>query len=376
MTPPSSNNIYYFLGNITSHILHALPLYKQLGGTFIVLSEKARKEVAAYNVPVVAINNAPYQWQRFSYKLKPIHHYLTLTSEHDKTVDFLNSNAKVVIFYELYDFTSKKLSTPKTIFLTHGNMLKNYMASNNRLKTIKQYDYMAGIGPALKQRHIAAGINPEKLIDIGIARTDEATQHQRQVFISPELTSELQLDLSKKIVAYLPTFWGASSVYTTGLDIVKYIPEDYTLIFRPHPQTPKKIIRKYLGIIKNKSNVIYAPEGKYKHLNLIDIFNASSVIIGDVSSVTLEAILTYKPLIFAYDIDKNKQPESDYESIKGIVTVSEKISTENATELPEIIKRALAMPVDETLWSNTISNNFYYADGNSVKAIKGCILEL
>lgn len=370
MTPPSSNGIYYFLGNITSHILHALPLYRELGGTFIVLSTKAQKEVEKYDVPVVHIDNVPSQWKRFGYKVKPVYHYTDITSKHRKTVEFLNNSAKIVIFYELYNFTDQQLTKPKTIFLTHGNMLKDYMAQNNRIDIMEQYDYMAALGPHLRQQFIKDGVEESKLINLGIARTDEVVKGKNKIAVPQAMLSELSLDPDKKIVSYLPTFWGASSIYTTGLEIIKNIPDNYTLLFRPHPQTPKKLLRSYLDVIQTRNNVIYAPEGKYKHLGLIDIFNASSVIIGDVSSVTLEAILTHKPLVFAYDTPQNRQPESDYTSIAEVVKYSEKIDVDTTIRLPTIIDRAIKNGIDTAVWDTVIAQNFYHADGSSTKAIK------
>lgn len=369
--PNRDSGIYYFLGNITSHILHALPLYQELGGTFVVLSKKAKREVEAYGVPVIAIDNKPYRWMRFGRKVKPVPHYTKIDNTLKKTTDYLNSHAKVVVFYELYDFSETvRLDRPKTIFLTHGNMLKDYMSQSNRLEIIKQYDYMAALGPYLKEQFTRSGINDKKLVDLGVARTDEVVKHQGKVIIPKSLTSELSIDPHKKIIAYLPTFWGASSIYTTGLEIVKNIPDNFTLLFRPHPQTPAKLLHEYLRIIEQKDNIIYAPEGRYSNLGLIDIFNASSAIIGDVSSVMLEAILTRKPLLFAYDTDSNKQPDSDYDSIKEVVKKSERIDMDTVADLSGLIYRSLKNGVDQRLWTQVIDRNFYYADGTSVAAIE------
>jgi len=373
----TESGIYYFLGNITSHILHALPLYRELGGTFVVLSKRAKREAEAYGVPVIALDNKPYRWMRFGRKIKPVSHYTKIDSRHKTTTDFLNKHAKVVLFYELYDFDeSVRLTKPKTIFLTHGNMLKDYMGQNNRLEIVKQYDYMAALGPYLKKKFIADGIDPKKLVDLGVARTDDIVEHAGEVYIDDKLKEEPGIDPAKKIVAYMPTFWGASSIYNTGLEIVKNMPDEYTLIFRPHPQTPAKLLRKYLRIIRTKDNVIYAPEGKFKNLGLVDIFNASSVIIGDVSSVMLEAILTKKPLVFAYDTGEYKQSENDYVSIVDIVKKSGKVYSETAHQLPMILQKAFSDAVDESLWNQTIKQNFYCADGTSVSAIKKFITSL
>lgn len=377
-TAQKHNEIYYFLGNITSHILHALPLYKQLGGTFIVLSERAKKELDSYDVPVVVIDDRPHKWIRFGIKVKPVNHYQKIGNDLKKTVDYLNKHAQVVIFYELFDFyQATKLTRPKTIFLTHGNMLKSYMQNGNRLEIIKQYDYMAALGPFLKKEFIEQdGIDPEKLVDIGIARTDEIVANKGKVILPKHIIDELKLDPKKPIFSYIPTFWGPSSVYDTGLEIVRNFPDKYTLIFRPHPQTPSKIITRYLNIIKTKPNVIYAPEGRFKNFGLVELFNASSAIIGDVSSVTLEAILTEKPLVFAYGADEHSHGANEYRAIQEIVSMSQIINPENARSITKILDTSLKNKINVKVWSTVIKRTFYHSNGTSVASIASFIKSL
>lgn len=372
---PNDSGIYYFLGNITSHILHALPLYEKLGGTFIVLSNKAKAEVEKYDVPVINIDNKPYIWRRFGWKFKPIHEYDTVSIGMKKTTDFLESNAKVVIFYELYEFDNRiKLNKPKTIFLTHGNMLKSYMNQNNRLRRLEQYDYMAALGPFMKNQFISSdGIEPVKLLDLGVARTDEIVKHKGQVVVRDSIRSELNIPTDSKIISYMPTFWGVSSIYDTGLEIVRNFPVSYTLIFRPHPQTPPKILKQYLQIIKSKPNVIYAPQGKYKNLGLVDIFEMSSAIIGDVSSVMLEAVLLEKPLIFAYGQNNSREQTENYKSISDVLEYSPKITIDNSMSIESIIKTAIKNGVDANIWRETAKRCFYSPDGNSTAKIAGFI---
>lgn len=372
------NGIYYFLGNITSHIIHALPLHNQLGGTFVVLSEKAKQEVEAYNVPVIALDNKPFRLKRYGYRIKPEYHYLEVNRDLRKTTDFLNRNAKVVLFYELYNFAPDvQLHKPKTVFLTHGNMLKDYMANGDRLEILKQYNYMAALGPYMKQKLLASGVEPSKLVDIGIARTDEIVKHEGDVVISPALAGMPGFDPQKPIIAYLPTFWGASSVYDTGLEIVRNMPAEYILLFRPHPQTPQKILKKYFEIIKSKSNVFYVPEGKYKGVGLVEIFDACSAIIGDVSSVMLEAILAEKPLIFAYGSSQYRQSDEGYVAIADVIERSKNITYETvATSIDSILRQVIEGTVNRAIWRQTIDRTFFHADSTSVSAIAAFIRSL
>jgi CDP-glycerol glycerophosphotransferase (TagB/SpsB family) len=368
----NDNGIYYFLGNITSHILHALPLHQELGGTFVVLSKKAQQELEKYNVPVIALDDKPHIWKRFGLRFKRVREYLLIDRSLKKTTDFLNERARVVLFYELYDFAEPvRLSRPKTVFLTHGNMIKSYMSMHpRRLELVNSYDYVASVGPHLKQQFIRDGVDPSKLVDLGIARTDGVVMRKGHVRISPYLKNRLRLDTNKRIIAYMPTFWGASTIYNVGKEIIRYFPMDYTLIFRPHPQTPDRLLKDYQSLItKRFGNVIYAPPDLYPDISLTDIYAASSVIIGDVSSIMLEAILTKKPLIFAYDSGKNRQSETDYEAIRAVVDYSQYIDSKNVHKTPEIIAKSLKNGIENNIWEDTAKRTFFHHDGSSVSAI-------
>lgn len=375
--PTNTDGVYYFLGNITSHILHAIPLHKKLGGTFVVTSDKARRVIEkTYKVPVINIDNKPYKIMKPGKRPKLIHEYIIFDKTLKKTYEFLDDNAKVVLFYELFELEKPEwLKKPVKIFLTHGNMLKNYMSMYpKRLDIIKEYDYMAALGPHMKQRFIDDGINPDKLLDIGVARTDEVVKAKSSILVSKDLIKLIGSDTpSKPIVSYIPTFWGASSIYNTGLEIVRNFPKKYTLIFRPHPQTPKKFLNKYLNMVSMNPNILYLPEGRYNNIDIVDILNASSVVIGDVSSVMLEAILTKKPLIFAYDIDTNRQLNSEYKSISGVVEQSQSIQVDNAVDIDSIISTAIETGVDDKVWEKSISYNFFNPNGDSVDSIIAAI---
>lgn len=375
----SDSGVYYFLGNITSHITHALPLYEQLGGTFIVTSDRARRIIESrYNVPVLNVDNRPFKLVWTGRRFKRLHHYIVMDEELKKSYIFLNNRARIVIFYELFEIERPDwLTRPIKIFLTHGNMLKNYMKMYpKRLEIVKQYDFMAALGPYMKNQFVSDGIPAEKLVDIGIARTDKVVANKNNVIISKPLKAALGTTTKTQVVAYLPTFWGPSSIYGLGLEILKNFPDNYILLFRPHPQTPKKILWRYDRYIKSRTNIIQVDEGRYPEIDLVDIFNASSIIIGDVSSVMLEALLLNKPLIFAYANGKHRQNIQDYASIADVVSVSQSVDNTNVTLLPEIINKSLDDGVDKAIWRKAKDRNFYFHDGNSVQHISAFISNL
>jgi len=368
------NGIYYFLGTITSHVLHALPLHKVLGGTFVVTSKNAAETLKEYGVPVVCLDDIPHilKWQ--GRRPHRITHYTALDKRFTKTADYLNSHAKVVLFYELFDIASElTLTTPKKIFLTHGNMLKNYFKMHpRRLEIIKQYDYMAALGPFMKQEFIRSGIDQKKLVEIGIARTDEVTALAKKVAVSDILT-RAGVPSTKPIVSYLPTFWGDSSVESLGVKLLENIPDSYTMLFRPHPQTPSKILKHYKQVLARK-NIFYLPEDGPTSPSLLDIYAASSVIVGDVSSVMLEAILLDRPLIFmSPDTKTNIEP---HDQLRTIREFSELISDSNVSEVDTALATSIKRGIDLQTWSDSKDNAFFHHDGTSVKSIAVFVRQL
>lgn len=377
MTQAEDNGIYYFLGNITNHILHALPLQKEIGGTFVVTSIKAKKEIEQlYNVPIICLDDKPYKWILFGYKPKPIHEYIILDKSLKRTYDFLNSKARVVIFYELFEIKEPEwLIRPKKIFLTHGNMLKSYMTMHpQRLKNVVHYDYIAALSPYMKRRFISDGVPEEKLVDIGISRTDDLIREMsNRETIRQNLIHSLGLDKKKSIILYTPTFWGDSSIHHTGLELCRYISDSHTLLFRPHPQTPKRILRKYEKIISHRDNIRLV-----NHLASIPITQlvvASDVIIVDRSSIALEAILTNIPLVFAYDTPEPISTK-DYESISDIVRYSPSLSLNNIRNINNILNMAIKKGVDKKIWNEVRHQVWFQSNGGATKSIAQLVQSL
>jgi len=373
MTSKQQNGegIYYYLGNITSHITHVLPLYKELGGTIIVTSEKARQRIESYGAAVIAIDNRPYIWMRPGRRPKRIHEHAIMGAQLKKTYDFLNTHASVVLFYDLFDIQHPEwLQKPKKVFLHHGNGLKPFFTMQpKRMKLLEDYDFIGSLSPYTREKFIQGGVPPEKLIDIGIARTDElAEARQRSAAIRKEVVSSLSLQPTKKIILYAPTFWGDTSLHNVGPEIIRRVPDEYTLIFKPHPQTPIKIVKKYKQIAKRRKNV-HIVRDEAGSMSPSSLLVACDLIIADLSSIVLEAILANKPIIFADD-DPVANRSSEYDQIREIFTFSEKITPKNIDKLPRIISNALEKNIDEEIWKKVQNRAWFYPTSGAISAIK------
>jgi CDP-glycerol glycerophosphotransferase (TagB/SpsB family) len=363
-SPTENKDTYYFVGNITSHALHLLPLHKILGGKVVVLSEAAKREVEKqFELPVICLQDSPETT-------------LEIESKHAVTFDFLEKNASQIIFYEIFKFKDRRLvpKKPVTFFLTHGNMLKNYMNDQTqRSESAKDYDYIAGLGPFMKAKFIKeSNIPQKKILDVGIARTDDILDHETQKKRKERTKQQLKdygLKDNQPIVSYLPTYWGDSSVYNTGLKIALFIKKEHFLIVRTHPQTNNVILFAYKTIALLKKNVLFAPHGSRVDLALEDVYAVSDAFIGDISSVMLEAILLKKPLLFAYGSGGHRQDAAAYEAITGVVRHSYEVNESSVKDVSNTISTALDKGISENIWSDTISSTFFLCGGRCAEEI-------
>lgn len=354
--------VYYFLGNIPSHINHALDLYHSIGGTFVTLSEDVFHICERQGLDVICVDDKPELFLEFEDK------------KLERTIRYLNEHASVLIYYEIYPLA--KSITSKQIMLTHGHSFKKYYIEW-RQKYMPYYDLLAGLGPGWAEETASAGVAKEKVLKVGLVRSDAVIRDAGKVKGGRRISKLLDLDSAKPIITYMPTWWGPTSVHDVGIEILRNIPEKYSFIFRPHPQTPVELICKYQHIIDSeKLNACFVPEGGYKNVQLVDIYRASSAFIGDMSSVMLDALLTNKPLLFAYGNGEYSQEESVYEPIREIRDMYPSITMDNVRKIGSIVEEALNKEVNYPLYRQVQRRVFYGLEGNSKEIITRKIKDL
>ncbi len=366
------DGVYYFLGNVTSHIVHALPLLSAVGGEVVVLSESARDRLAAYDVPVRVCDDLPRRWRRTGPRFTRTDQYLHVPRAARRTRAFLESEARVVLFYELFDLTHLRLRTARTVFLSHGNPIKPYFSGRDRFTLLRRYDHVAGLGPYNRDLMVASGLEPDRVAELGIARTDQVVARRGARSISPEIAELVGPTEGRRVFAYLPTFWGASSVQSLGLDIVRDMPESDVLLVRLHPQTPATLVDRYRAIAARKDRVHLLLDDRPGR-GLLDVMAAADAVIGELSSVMLEALLLDKPLVFALDdatdaLLRGGHPIGD--------VVARAPSIRSGGDLRDALDRALADGYDQDLWRDVTNRTFFHADGTSVRHLESFVRSL
>lgn len=349
------HGVYYFLGNVPSHVSHARPVYEKIGGTFVVTSQVAYDYCARQGVSVIMLDDRPDIFLQFP------------KSAVMQTISFLNENAAVVLFYDIFSI-NKYLKVPQ-VMLSHGNSFKDFYIEW-RQEILPFFDYFAGLGPINEQTLVKKGVAPEKILPIGLARSDEIIKNAGRITGRKFIAKRLGLDHHKPIISYMPTWWGPTSVNDTGKMILRYMPEDYSFIFRPHPSTPQEVIDEYDRIITTeKLNAVYVPDGRFEGVGINEIYAASSLFIGDMSSVVLDAMLTDKPLLFAFGGGDRAQAESVYAPIHELFTASPHVTGENAPRIAEIVVQVLKKPVKKEVYDSANANVTYGLEGNNAQQI-------
>ncbi len=361
------SGVCYFLGNITSHILHALPLWKSTGGEFVVLSRAARERLEPYGVPVRVVDDIPYAWRRTGPRFERTDQYLHVPSSARRTVAYLEEHARVVLFYELFDFGRPlRLRGPRTVFMSHGNGIKPYFTGRNRVRLANDHYAVAAPGPYGREVLAGLGVRRDVLVDLGIARTDEVLARRGPRTMTTQLRKVVGDVDGSSVFTYVPTYWGPTSVDTLGFELVAGVRDNQVLLVRLHPQTPDRIVAAYRLAASRRPHV-HLLHADRQGLGLLDVLAAADAIVGDVSSVMIEALLLDKPLVFAVD-----------DASKGMLTRDHPISrvVEKSAHLwpgtrdhAATLDAAVGAGIDSSVWEATKQQLFFHADGTSVQHI-------
>lgn len=353
------NGVYYYLGGVGSHISHALPVYRKIGGIFIVTSQEAYDSCRKLNVSVIMVDNRPDLFLQFPFK------------ELKNTINYLNTHAKVITFYEIFSIHDK-LVAPQ-IMLAHGVGFKDYYIEWRRAY-LPYFKYISGLGKYWESRILTQGVKKEQIAKVGVARMDSVMKMKGRVY-RQRTARRLGLNPRKEIISYVPTWWGPTSVNDTGKTIIRMLSEEYSLIFRPHPSTPSELIQEYEDIIQSeKLNAVYVPDGKYKNVDINDIYRASSAFIVDMSSVSIEAMMTDKPILFAFGGKDRDQGEVVYKPIQRFYNACQHITGDDAHLINKKLKKALEASIDRNILENAKLLFTYSLKGtstiNTAKLIK------
>lgn len=141
------------------------------------------------------------------------------------------------------------------------------------------------------------GISSDKIVPLGIPRTDVFFDQAKQQTIRERVTAEIPFIKGKKVILFAPTFRGngqQSAYYPFEMlnfkEIYEALHEDYVFLLKIHPFVQNKPTLPY------KYSDFYYDVSDYREIN--DILLVADQLITDYSSVCFEYALLNRPMIF------------------------------------------------------------------------------
>jgi len=344
-------NVFYFLGTVAHHIVHARSLYEQMGGEFIVLNQECADACIA---------------EGFNYKFLDTYPDKKEYIDEDEiwnTLIYLQEQSGVIFFFHPYTIIPE-IQSLTSIMLFHGNGIKPGWLTHRRINVLNQFDYMTSLGPYMESALLYRGIKAESILQIGEIKSDYVIENCKTVQNQNLIFDKMPVS-GKPIISYMPTWWPNYSVREIGKEIVSNISSDYVLIFRPHPDTPATLIAEYEAIIDTMDNVIYIPEYKYPDIKLTTILQVSDAFISDMGSIVTNMLLTEKPIIFStYQSQVGK-----YSPIQEVFDASQYLNMANMADLNTIIATALGSSVPAEDLDAVIQSMSYHYTGGATAAL-------
>ncbi len=346
---PNFPNLFFAYSQIYQ-LSYALPLYRAVGGTFLVKNIRKWIQFKKYmrglgrtdlsrnllNTPAVKKKN-PYEDQELSGIL------ITPSVE-----GFCPHNSKMVYIYT-----------------GHGSGDKPYLGERIYEK-MASFDFHFLAGPKnlqkLKDKHV--DIPKDRLIKIGNMRFDAYVNGQ--INRATECARLGIRNPARKNVLYAPTWkWGQGSLARHAHRFCEEISPHYNLIIRPHGHDRMKIpqLRRWIDQ-KGFKHVYFSNPSHLAQDDTMRDFAASDILISDrTSSIVYEYLITAKPIIVIGNDFEATHHMPDHLLIDGVAE-----TWDASAAIVSLIERSYRMHAKkQSEYARLLESCFYYNDGKSTQ---------
>lgn len=337
--------IPYYYANQIYQFSYVLPIYRRVGGTFVISKLKRVAQL----------------WKYMRNVDSPSHRCTILT-----TPPFTRRSRK-----RLYDLEGVILSVSNAtincnrekctkIFVGHGTGDKKF-GSNARILEGYDYHFVSGPKHLEKLRDVGLDIPKEKLVRIGNLRFDD--------YVNDEIDREQELDRlgvvdrTRKNILYAPTWkWGDGTLHKYVYRFSKEITKEHNLIVRPHHHDSKylpkiKLWAKLTGI----RHLYFSNPAALVRSDTMRDFAASDIMISDTSSILYEYLITRNPIIVA------KNNYDDLHTMPDGMNIMTFASVYDGTQsILRLIDENIGNTKNSDGYETLLGNCFYFNDGNSV----------
>lgn len=273
----------WYVANQAYMFSNILPVYRELGGEFLVRSVR--------------------RWVQFKRYLRDLNawpeHPTFLNSPAVRIHDFRKPAPFDGAFISLNGILINNPNTrSKSIFVGHGTGDKPYLGDTTR-RILTRFDYHFVTGPKHLAKLEDSGLNipADKLIHIGNLRFDD--------YVNGKIPRERVLanlgieDANRKTVLYAPTWkWGNGTLSKYGFKFCEELSAEYNVVIRPHTYDRHNLpaLKRRVNHAGLKHVYFSLPSDLRKH-DTMDDFLASDILISDTSSIVYEYLITRKPVI-------------------------------------------------------------------------------
>lgn len=329
-------------------------MYKKFGGTFVVNSFK---KFIDFKIIFRNNNNNPSFFNHFTFAsflntppvkiIKPEKHW--------------KLKGTIIYCCNRLDLTNKYKG--KTIYLEHGISDKPVGINDDpqAIERLKKYDIILLSSPKNKIKYLESSneISESKFRKIGFFKFEN---YKEILALRDRELKRLKIkDTSRKNILYAPTWkFGNGTFEKYGKKFALEISKEYNLIIRLH-SNEMKLAKNFKKWLKTNSieNVYMSNSKDVINADAMNDFVIADIMIGDMSSVVYEFLVTRKPVIIAkHDYQKFiKMPDS-----MNIMRNADTYDAER-DNIVDLIKKNLSMPnydvekIFESCFYNSINNS-------------------
>lgn len=225
---------------------------------------------------------------------------------------YINSSKLVILDYNNYIVSQYKKKGVSVLQLWHASgAIKKFGNETSRDYRISDYDYVICNSESFIPSYAKAfNVKPSSIIMTGIPKQDILYDNNYREWKKIELEERYNL-VDKQVILYAPTFRGRlmddfKYDYFLNLNyVVDSLPEDYVILFRPHP------------LLSDEKYTYNDRIIKCTDIELFDLFCVTDVLISDYSALIFDFSILHKPIIsYVPDIDEYKRDTGlfiDYE---------------------------------------------------------------
>lgn len=349
----------YYYANSIYQFAYAIPVYRRIGGTFIVKSRKkfahfkhCMRNMAAFGEKTFF--NTPYVILKKRAELHKLSGIL-----------FFLSNS--IVPEHTYDNCI-------TVFHEHGTSDKKYSGGLSiGGEKLMKYDYILLSGPKNKERlsDIQIDIPKKKLVEIGGLRFDD--------YVNGKINREKELkrigikDRKRKNILYAPTWrFGDGTLRKYLVSFANEITKEHNLIVRPHNHDRWwGAVKYHLLKIKGAKHLYFSNPIDIKKNDTFCDFIISDLMISDISSVIYEYLITGKPMIIIQNNYQQRHSMPDSMNIMSHVDIFD-----GSQDILTMINENLVKNKCKKRLKTLLNNCFYSTEGHCLDKLLSFFYEL